>query len=198
LFPLGNKPIIDYLLENLAQATCQESILAVNNHADKISKYLGEENKGIILKYSIEEHPLGTGGPIKLAQRYLQDEPFLVLNGDILSWIDYADLIYQHKQNNTIATIALKQVEDPTRYGVVRFGDQDTIEEFVEKPTREQAPSNWINAGCYAFTPEIFEYIPEGKVSIERQVFPILAEQGQNRTTRKHHPKNKINQTFPH
>ena len=177
LFPVDNKPIIDYLIENLAKANCTEVILAVNNHAEKIKNYLGEEKHGIKLHYSQEDQPLGTGGPIKLATNYLQDEPFLVLNGDILSWIDYAELMQHHKENHATATLTLKQVSDPTRYGVVRFGENDSIQEFVEKPTREQAPSNWINAGCYALNPEILNTIPEGKVSIERQVFPKLAAQ---------------------
>ncbi len=179
LFTLDGKPIIDYLLENLAKANCREAILAVNNHAEKIKAYLGKEKHGIKIHYSLEDTPLGTGGPIKLAQNHLQDEPFLVLNGDILSWINYTELLQQHKQNNTTATITLKQVTDPTRYGVVRFGENNTIKEFVEKPTLDQAPSNWINAGCYALNPEILDLIPEGKVSIERQVFPRLATQNQ-------------------
>ncbi len=179
LFPLAGKPIIDYLLENLANADCTEAILAVNNHAEKIKSYLGSEKYGVKIQYSLEETPLGTGGPIKLAREYLDDDPFLVLNGDILSWINYDELLNQHKQNNTTATLTLKQVDDPTRYGVVKFGEKDTILEFVEKPTREQAPSNWINAGCYALNPEIIDIIPDGKASIEREVFPKLAEKNQ-------------------
>lgn len=178
LFPLDNKPIIDYLLENLAKANCKEAVLAVNNHADKINAYLGHEKYGIKLHYSLEDQPLGTGGPIKQAENHLKDEPFLVLNGDILSWINYASLMQHHKENNATATLTLKQVHDPTRYGVARL-EHDSILEFIEKPTPEQTPSNWINAGCYALNPEILEIIPEGKVSIERQVFPKLAATNQ-------------------
>ena len=85
----------------------------------------------------------------------------------------------KHTSNNCIATITLKQVEDPTRYGVVKFGEENIIQKFVEKPTLEQAPSNWINAGCYALNPKILEKIPEGKVSIEREVFPKIAKKGE-------------------
>ena len=175
LFPLNNKPIIDHLLENLAKNGCTEAILAVNNLSQKIKNYLGNNAHGIKITYSHEQTPLGTGGPIKLAEKQLNTEPFLVLNGDILSHIPYKELLNQHKPK---ATITLKQVTDPTRYGVVKFGSKNTILEFVEKPPKDKAPSNWINAGCYALSPPILDIIPKGKVSIERQVFPILTSQG--------------------
>ena len=178
LFPIQNKPIIDYLLENLSNAGCKEAILAVNNLVDIIENHLGEEKYGIKLHYSLEETPLGTGGPVKLAQKYLCDDDFLVLNGDILSFIDYRELMNKHKNNKSTATLTLKQVKDPSRFGVVRFGSNDAIKEFVEKPTKEEAPSNWINAGCYALSPEILDYIPaDKKVSIEREVFPKLVNE---------------------
>ncbi len=182
LFPLQNKPIIDYLLENLSNAGCKEAILAVNNLVDTIENHLGEEKYGIKLHYSLEETPLGTGGPVKLAQKHLRDDDFLVLNGDILSFIDYRALMNKHKNNKSTATLTLKQVKDPTRFGVVRFGSNDAIKEFVEKPTKEEAPSNWINAGCYALSPEILDYIPaDKKVSMEREIFPKLAEENKLR-----------------
>jgi mannose-1-phosphate guanylyltransferase len=179
LFPLDNKPIIDYLLENLGKAGCSEAVLAVNNHAEMIMKHLGHEKYGIKLRYSLEETPLGTGGPIKYAEDILRGEDFLVLNGDILSFIDYRVLFDTHTRLQPIATVTLTQVDDPSRYGVVRLSQDDRILEFVEKPPIQKAPSNWINAGCYALSPKVLDIIPESKVSIERDVFPKLAEQSQ-------------------
>jgi len=179
LFPLAGKPIIDHILEGLSKAGVIEAILAVNNQADKIEEYLGPEKNGIQLRYNLEEEPLGTGGPIKLAEKHLQGDSFLVLNGDILSFIDFAELMDRHEKEDCIASITLKQVDDPSRYGVVRFGDNNRILEFIEKPEKD-APSDWINAGCYALTPEVFDYIPSGrKVSIEKEVFPVLASKEQ-------------------
>ena len=179
LFPLAGKPIIDHILEGLSKAGVTEAILAVNNLADRIEEYLGPEKYGIKLRYNLEEEPLGTGGPIKLAENHLQEDSFLVLNGDILSFIDYRELMSRHREENCTASITLKQVEDPSRYGVVRFGENDRIQEFIEKPEKD-APSNWINAGCYALNPEIFDYIPPNrKVSIEREVYPGLASERQ-------------------
>lgn len=179
LFPLAGKPIIDHILEGLSKAGVTEAILAVNNLADRIEEYLGPEKYGVKLSYNLEEEPLGTGGPIKLAEKHLLEDSFLVLNGDILSFIDYAELMDRHEQEGCIASITLKQVDDPSRYGVVRFGDNDRILEFIEKPEKD-APSNWINAGCYALSPNIFEYIPpHRKVSIEREVYPVLSSMEQ-------------------
>ena len=179
LFPLNNKPIIDYILENLSKSGCTEAVLAVNNLAAEIQDYLGDEKFGIKLYYSEEVIPLGTGGPIRLAKRFLKDEDFLVLNGDILSFIDYKELFEKHVNGGGLATITLKQVEDPSRFGVVRFGENDSILEFIEKPSVDLAPSNWINAGCYVLDPSVIDLIPEEKVSLERLVFPLLAKRNQ-------------------
>ena len=180
LFPLGGVSIIDQILYNLAKSGVDEAVLAVNNLADEIEEHLGTEKHGVKLHYNLEEEPLGTGGPIKLAENLLNDDDFFVLNGDVLSYIDYAEQMTRHKKRGTIGTLTLKDVEDPSRYGVVRFGPDNRIDEFVEKPSKEEAPSNWINAGCYALSPEIFNYIPSSrKVSIEREVFPVLAEKKQ-------------------
>jgi len=178
LFPLNGKPIIDYLLEGLVKAGCTEAVLALNNLADRIEQYLETTNYGIKITYSRETEPLGTGGPVKLAEEALKKEPFLVLNGDILSWIDYRDLMNKHLEGGAAATIALKQVDDPSRYGVARFRENGMIAEFVEKPPKAQAPSNWINAGCYAMSPQVIDLIPSGNVSLERVVFPELARRG--------------------
>ena len=78
-----------------------------------------------------------------------------------------------------MATIALCKVEDPCRYGVAELSDGNHIKRFIEKPTKEKAPSNLINAGIYVLSPKVFDYIPSGRaVSIEREVFPKLADEG--------------------
>jgi len=179
LFPVAGRPIIDYLLEGLSRAGCRTAVLAVNYLADALEECLGGERFGVELVYSREEEPLGTGGPIKLASELVGDEDFLVLNGDILSLIDYTALMEAHRHMGGLATIVLKEVEDPSRFGVVRMKG-DRIVEFVEKP-RGEAPSSLVNAGCYALSPEVLGLIPEGKVSLEREVFPVLAQRGELR-----------------
>ncbi len=123
--------------------------------------------------------PLGTGGPLKKAEKLIGlGEPFIMLNGDIYADINYHELIEAHKKSGAIATIALCKVEDPCNFGVADLKD-NVIKRFVEKPRKGQAPSNLVNAGAYVLSPEIFSYIPEGRaVSIEREIFPKLAEEG--------------------
>jgi len=132
------------------------------------------------LFHSKEEEPLGTGGPIKNAEELIgHDEPFLALNGDVLTNFNYSELTKKHIEKNATATIALYRVKDPSRYGVAELTKENRVVRFVEKPPREEAPSNLANAGIYVLDPEIFDYIPSGRpVSIEREVFPKLADEG--------------------
>ncbi len=190
LFPVANTPLLDWTFEKLAKNKVKETILAVNYMSDVFIKRYGKKAHGMKIIYSKDpypapetlslfQRPLRTGGPIKRAEKLIgHKEPFLVLNGDILTNINYTEFVKRHKASKAIATIALNEVEDPSRYGVVELTKEDRITRFVEKPAREEAPSNLVNAGIYALNPEIFDYIPEGPVSIEHEIFPKLAEEG--------------------
>jgi mannose-1-phosphate guanylyltransferase len=177
LFPIAGKPLLDWTLERLAKSGINEVVLAVNYLAEAFVKHYQKKAYGMRIDYSVESRPLGTGGCVKNAETTIgHGEPFLLLNGDVLSRMDYAKLVTQHKRNGGIATIALHRVQDPSRYGVVELVGKSRIGRFVEKPARKKAPSNLINAGVYVLSPGIFDYIPsERRVSIEREVFPALA-----------------------
>ena len=191
LLPVANTPLLDWTLEKLAKNKVKKTILAVNYMADAFIKRYGKKAYGMKMFYSRDIRPvssetlptfqrLGTGGSIKRAEKLIGcKEPFLVLNGDILTNINYAEFMKRHKASGATATIALYEVEDPSRYGVVELTNERRIVRFVEKPTREEAPSNLVNAGIYALNPKIFDYIPGGRpVSIEHEIFPKLAEEG--------------------
>lgn len=177
LFPLAGRPLLDWTLERLANSGVKEIVFAVNYMADAFSKRYGKSAFGMKTDYCQESEPLGTGGCVKNAERIIgHDEAFLLLNGDILSELDYIQLIAEHTENKGVATITLHRVKDPSRYGVVELEEKNRIKRFIEKPPKGKAPSNLINAGIYALSPEIFNYIPANKrVSIERAVFPVLA-----------------------
>ena len=181
MFPVANKPIIDWILEGLSKNGVTEVVLAVNYMADMLEKHLGRLKHGIEIHYSHEKKPLGTGGPIKKAESLLRngDGLFYVLNGDVLSSLKYSALVQAHRDSKALATIALQVVEDPSRFGVVEITPTNQILNFVEKPKAEDAPSNLINAGMYVLSDAVFELIPNGKkVSMEYDVFPILVEKG--------------------
>ncbi len=180
LFPIANKPLIDYTLESLSDADVETVILAVYYMAESLVRYLGPTKYNLGILYSREQRPLGTAGPIKKAKDMLNGDTFMVMNGDLLTDFDYKRLINYHEEKGGIATVALTQVNDPYRYGSVELDWEGRITRFVEKPEFGKAPSNLINAGIYLMEPEIFDYIQDGrKTRIETEIFPKLAEEQQ-------------------
>ncbi len=177
LFPIAGKPLLDWTLEHLAKSDVDEIVLAVNHLSEAFVKRYGKSAYGMKIHYEHESKPLGTGGCVRNAEETVgHNEDFLLLNGDIIANMDYAQLIDRHTKSRGIATVTLHHVNDPSRYGVVELAEQNRIKRFVEKPTQGKAPSNMINAGVYALSPRIFDYIPNGRrVSLEREVFPALA-----------------------
>ena len=182
LFPIVNKPMLQWTFERLSKNNIEEAILAVNYQTEVYIKMHRTPKCGLHITYSRDplKKPLGTGGPIKKAEKLIgHDAPFLVLNGDIFADVNYTKILKTHKDKSAVATIALHKVEDPSRYGVAELIKENRIKRFIEKPSPETAPTNLINAGVYVFSPKIFKYIPKGRtISLEREVFPELAEEG--------------------
>jgi mannose-1-phosphate guanylyltransferase len=182
LFPIVNKPLLQWTFERLSNNGVDEAILAVNALTQFYIRQHRPPKCGLKVRYSIDppKMPLGTAGPVKKAEKIIgHDEPFIVLNGDIFADINYKLLLETHRKTGAYATIALCTVKDPCSFGVAELEDGNRIKRFIEKPARGEAPSNLINAGAYVLSPEVFKYIPEGRaVSIEREVFPKLAEEG--------------------
>jgi len=178
LFPLLGRPLVDFQLERLAQSGVDEVVIAVHHMAEILMAEIGDERYGMRIRYSIEQEPLGTGGAIRWARRYIGDEEFLAMNGDVVSDLDLRSLIDFHKSHDAAATIALYEVEDPRRFGVAVLEDDNRIRCFVEKP-RDPSVGRAVNAGVYVLTPDVFRYLPEqGACAIERTAFPKLAEEG--------------------
>jgi mannose-1-phosphate guanylyltransferase len=182
LFPIVNKPLLQWTLERLAKSNITEAILAVSYQTEVLIKQHKIPKCGLRITYSRDplKKPLGTGGPIKKAEKLVgYDAPFLVLNGDIFANVDYKEILKIHEEKDAVATIALHSVKDPSRYGVAELTRKNRIKRFIEKPPREAAPTNLINAGVYVLSPKIFKHIPKNRaVSIEREVFPKLAKEG--------------------
>jgi|Deesub1362A_J573_1020465.scaffolds.fasta_scaffold00254_24 mannose-1-phosphate guanylyltransferase len=183
LFPILNKPLLQWTLERLTKHKITEAILAVNHTTEIMIRRQKIPNFGVHIKYSRDPlgTPLGTGGPIKKAEKLIgNNEPFLVLNGDIFADVNYTEIIKEHEEKDAVATIALYDVKNPSRYGVAVLTKNNRIKRFIEKPPKGTAPTNLINAGVYVFNPKIFNYLPKGKaVSMEREIFPKLANKGE-------------------
>jgi len=181
LFPIVNKPLLQWIFERLARDGVDEAILAVNQLTEFYIKQQRIPRSGIAVKYSHDppKKPLGTAGPVKRAEHLLGLEPFLVLNGDIYADISYKELMQKHVKTGAWGTLSLYEVKDPSRYGVAELAKDERITRFVEKPAKGTEPSKLINAGVYELSPEVLQLIPEGRaVSMEREVFPKLASQG--------------------
>jgi NDP-sugar pyrophosphorylase family protein len=181
MVPIVNRHFFEYQFSLLKENGINEVVLSICHLPHKIKAILGTGKKyGMSIKYAVEDSPLGTGGAIKNAERFL-DETTVVMNGDILTDIDLKKMIAYHKKHKAIATIALHQVEDPTPYGLVETDKNSRVLKFLEKPNWAEIDTNWINAGIYIFNKKMFGYIPEGKpFSVERQVYPNVIKCGEN------------------
>jgi len=180
LFPVAGKPMIYWTLDLLRRHGVDQVVLAVNYLADTLRAVVGERYKTVKIRYSLEDKPLGTGGPVKLAARTLKPlDTFIVMNGDIITELDLTRMLKEHQESHAVVTDALHEVRNPSRFGVVQLDDARRIRRFVEKPRPGQAPSRLINAGIYMIEPSLLSLIPPNrKVSLERDIFPILARKG--------------------
>jgi NDP-sugar pyrophosphorylase family protein len=179
LFPVVGVPLINSMAHWLSSGGVDKIILAVNHLSDKLKVEIGDRIGDVGVTFSVEEVPLGTAGPIRLAETLLgRDEPFFVINGDIVSDIDIKAMLAFHREKRADATIALVSVPDPAPYGSVSTDSRGTVRSFEEKSGRPPSASS-VNAGVYVLDPGVIEFIPAGKsVSLERSIFPSLAEKG--------------------
>jgi NDP-sugar pyrophosphorylase family protein len=135
---------------------------------------------GLQLHYSIETEPLGTAGALRAFQPMFAGGPFLVVYGDNLTTCDFAALAAAHAAHDSIATVALFWRDDVTKHSAVEIDADRRIRRFIEKPTREEAPSQWISAGVMVLEPKVFDYIPpEGMFDIGFHLFPALLAAGE-------------------
>lgn len=177
LFPILGRPLLERTFDNLSSIGIDEVILAVNYLSDVLKAHFGKTYNGIRINYSLEDCPLGTAGPIKKAKKMLEKEAFFfTLNGDILFDDKIKEILKVHEKKSS-AIVALHEVDDPSRFGVVVLGKDNYITRFVEKPSAGEVNSCLINAGMYLLSSDIFNYIPGGRVSMETDVFPRLAKE---------------------
>jgi mannose-1-phosphate guanylyltransferase len=181
MVPIVNKHFFEYQLDMIKRAGIHEVILSICYLPEKIKKAIGNGSKyGMSIKYAIEKSPLGTGGAVKNSEKYITG-PTVVMNGDVLTDIELKVLIEEHKKNRAAATIALHEVDDPTRYGLVETDKNGSIIKFLEKPKPEEITTKWINAGLYVFEKRILDYIPKNQnYSLERGLFPRLLAEKEN------------------
>eukprot|EP00808_Paulinella_micropora_P008956 g73721.t1 len=181
LVPFVDKPILLHQIEALVEVGVTEIILAVNYQPKKMIDALAgySEKYGVKITMSQEDEPLGTAGPLALARNILgsDQEPFFMFNSDVICEFPLKDMLAFHQKHGKEGTIMTTPVEDPSKYGVVLSEPDGKITNFIEKPSK--FVSDQINAGLYLFTPKILDRIELKPTSIEREIFPKMAEDGQ-------------------
>ncbi|MEK6950413.1 MAG: HAD-IIB family hydrolase [Nanoarchaeota archaeon] len=173
LLPIKGKPILQHALEQLKRQGLTNVILSIGFEWEKIKSYFQDGKEfGVTITYSIETEPLGTGGAVKKALSGLA-EPAFVIWGDNLMDIDYKQLYRTYLQHHSLVTMTLTPREDVENFGVAEL-QANKVLRFVEKPSREKAPSNFINAGAIVLEPSCLSFLPAGKSSIEYDLYERL------------------------
>lgn len=173
LMPIGEHPILEVVIRQLIQNKFDHITLAVNHQADIIKAFFGNGEKwNIKIDYSVENIPLSTMGPLKLIQDL--PENFLVMNGDILTDINYADFLEVHIKSNNIFTISSYQREQVSDYGVLELDANNILKGFKEKPT----VSYDVSMGIYAVSKKVLDVIPQNvPFGFDHLMFALLEKE---------------------
>ncbi len=181
IVPLVNRPVMGHIVELLKRHQLTDIVATLQYRAEDIQNYFGDGSSfGANMNYSIEQHPLGTAGSVKYAEKFLgRDEPFLIISGDALTDINLTEIIEFHKRVGAAVTITLYRVPNPLEYGVIIADERGRIERFLEKPSWGEVISDTVNTGIYVISPEVLDEIdPEQPFDFSKDLFPLLMAKG--------------------
>lgn len=164
------KPVLSHILDNLADEGISRVVLLSGENTE-IEDNFGSEYHGLALEYISESEPEGTAAALEKVKDKV-DGTFAALNGHVIADVDLQDMLRAHDEAESVATMALTAVEDPSNYGVVRLKGRRILG-FKEKPESGKEPSRLINAGTYIFEPSIFDELDRNSLE---QVFEKLAD----------------------
>ncbi|MBI5942781.1 MAG: NTP transferase domain-containing protein [Chloroflexi bacterium] len=155
LMPIGDMPILEVLLHQIKRAGVDEVILSVGHMASLLRAFFQEgEHMGALIRYSYESTPLGTAGPLAMVEGL--DETFFVMNGDVLTTLDFCELVKFHRESQSIVTIAMYNREVKIDLGVLKLDETSAVVDYIEKPTYNFQ----VSMGVYVFEPSVLKYIP--------------------------------------
>jgi NDP-sugar pyrophosphorylase family protein len=177
--PIVDRPLLRHQLDLLSAAGIDEIVFSVAYEPRRVKAVFGDgRDLGKSILYAVEATPLGTGGAVKNAQPHL-DDLTVVLNGDILTDVDLAAVVADHKRSHARATLVLTPVPDPSAFGLVEVDGAGRVRRFIEKPQPSEVTTDTINAGIYVLDTSTLDLMPPGEVhSIERAFFPNLLRRG--------------------
>jgi len=185
--PIVDRPFLRHQLDMLDRAGISEVVFSLAYRPERIEAVFGDGSAlGKHIRYVVEQTPLGTGGAVKNAEAHL-DDVTVVFNGDVLTDVDLAAVIRDHRDSRAAATIVLTPVPNPAAYGLVEFDANRAVTRFVEKPDPTQITTDTINAGIYILQTSTLSLMPAGlNHSIERAFFPDLLRRGDRVTAHVH------------
>ncbi len=158
LMPVGDMPILEILIRQIKQQGVDEVVLTVGHMAGLLHAFFNDgEQLGVHIRYSYEENPLGTAGP--LAQVEALDDTFVVMNGDVLTTLRVGEMLRFHKEQNAAATIAMHRRKVKIDLGVILCNGGPEVVGYIEKPTYDYS----VSMGVYIFEPRVLSYIPRGE-----------------------------------
>ncbi len=184
IVPLANRPFLHYQIELLKRAGITDITLSLSYQPNKIEEVFGDGSEhGVRIRYTVEADPLGTAGAFKHSSGHAHtgsQAATVVLNGDILTNVNLAELVAYHHRQAALATIVTVPVENPSLYGMLESDETGRVLRYVEKPKPEEAVCKTINAGIYVLEPRVLELIPEEEnYSFELGLFPKLVAAGE-------------------
>jgi NDP-sugar pyrophosphorylase family protein len=157
LMPIGDMPILEVIIRQLRRAGVSEVTVAAGHLAHLLTAFFQDGSSfGVSIQYSVETEPLGTAGPLALIPNLR--ETFITMNGDILTTLDYAELVAFHKRQHALATIAMHKRDVKIDFGVIECNGDWTIVDYIEKPSYHYS----VSMGIYVFEPRVLEYIQSG------------------------------------
>lgn len=158
LVPIGDMPILEIIIRKLSKSGFDHITITVNHMADIIRAYFNDGSKwGVKIDYSLESKPLSTMGPLKLIKDL--PENFLIMNGDVLTDIDFNEFYNYHVNNDNIFTVSAFSREQKVDYGVLEIGIDNKLVNFIEKPTNRYN----VSMGVYMANKRVLDYIPENQ-----------------------------------
>ena len=167
LMPIGDMPILEVVMRQLKHAGATRVTIAVGYLAELLQAFFGNGDRfNLSIDYSMEEEPLGTVGPLTLIPDL--DETFIMMNGDVLTDLDYGDIIAHHKKSGAVATIATYERKVKIDFGVIETDEKGLLNDYIEKPEFDYR----VSMGVYVFEPEVLKYLKKGA----RLDFPDLVK----------------------
>jgi mannose-1-phosphate guanylyltransferase / phosphomannomutase len=179
MVPIVDRQVMAHIVELLKLHGITEIVVTVQYLANVIQDHFGDgSGHGVHIEYALEEQPLGTAGSVKNAEKLLT-EPFLVISGDALTDFNLSKILEFHEERKALATLTLTRVPNPLEYGVIILDEQGQVTQFMEKPSWGEVFSDTVNTGIYVLDPEVFRYIPKGKITDwSKDVFPQMLRKG--------------------